>query len=332
MRVVVTTMVSALLILAAGSPASADSDPGTSGSVSLWEVPTRSGPAQTTHHEASRYVRDHPGSVPPGVNDFSCTPSATHPEPVVLLHGTDSSAYSDFAMIGPRLAREGFCVFAVNFGGRADGDNFGTEDIVESASQVGDFAAEVRAATGARKIDVVGYSQGATVGRYFVNQLGGSATVDQWVGLASPTYGSTLYGIVPVVAQVPGALDFAVRVLPRELVSRALWQQVQGSPLLEKLNDGGNDTAPGVGYTTIGSRVDEVIQPFSTMALKSPGATNLVVQDGCPTDLSGHFRMPYDDYAVGLLLKTLDPASAVPACTAVALGAGILEMVIAENS
>jgi triacylglycerol esterase/lipase EstA (alpha/beta hydrolase family) len=270
--------------------------------------------------------------VPPGVNDFSCTPSATHPEPVVLLHGTDSSAYSDFAMIGPRLAREGFCVFAVNFGGRADGDNFGTEDIVESASQVGDFAAEVRAATGARKIDVVGYSQGATVGRYFVNQLGGSATVDQWVGLASPTYGSTLYGIVPVVAQVPGALDFAVRVLPRELVSRALWQQVQGSPLLEKLNDGGNDTAPGVGYTTIGSRVDEVIQPFSTMALKSPGATNLVVQDGCPTDLSGHFRMPYDDYAVGLLLKTLDPASAVPACTAVTLGAGILEMVIAENS
>lgn len=193
--------ISVLLAFISVSPAAADSSQGSDNiqgsggvqepSASLWEVPTLPGPAQNTHHEASRHAGDHPGSAPPGVNDFACTPSPTHPRPVLLLHGTDSSAYSDFAKIGPRLGAEGFCVFAVNFGGRADGDNFGTEDIVESARQVGGFAAEALRATGATRLDIVGYSQGATVGRYFVNRLGGSTMVGHWVGLASPSYGSS---------------------------------------------------------------------------------------------------------------------------------------------
>ena len=334
--------ISVLLAFISVSPAAADSSQGSDNiqgsggvqepSASLWEVPTLPGPAQNTHHEASRHAGDHPGSAPPGVNDFACTPSPTHPRPVLLLHGTDSSAYSDFAKIGPRLAAERFCVFAVNFGGRAGGDNFGTEDIVESARQVGGFAAEVLNETGATRLDIVGYSQGATVGRYFVNRLGGSTMVGHWVGLASPSYGSSLYGLVPIAAQIPGALDVAATVIPPELVSTALWQQVQGSPLLAELNNGGNDTVPGVEYTTIGTQVDEVIQPATTVALQGAGATNLFIQDRCPADLSGHFRLPYDDYAVGLVLNALDPASAAPTCRPVALGTDILEMVIAENS
>jgi hypothetical protein len=89
---------------------------------------------------------------------------------------------------------------------------------------------------------------------------------------------------------------------------------------------------PGVAYTTIGTRVDEVIQPATNVALRDAAAVNLVVQAGCPVNQSGHFRLPYDDYTIGLAIAVLDPALPAAACTPVALGAGILEMVISENT
>ena len=126
---------------------------------------------------------------------------------------------------------------------------------VRSERQLAQFVAEVRAATAASEVDIVGYSQGATVARYYVNRLGGAAMVDQWIGLASPTYGGTLFGLVPVLEQTPGGMQWARRAIPPDLVSPALEQQAQGSPFLDDLN-GGADTVPGARYTTIGSRLD----------------------------------------------------------------------------
>ena len=310
----------------------AENVPDLPGAVSVWQVPDRVGPTQGAHPDAARYARQHPGSVPPGVNDFTCTPTGEHLRPVVLVHGTDSNAYSDWAGLGPRLAAAGFCVFALNYGGEPGGDNYGTEDMAVSAGQLAQFVAEVRAATAAAEVDIVGYSQGATVARYFVNRLGGAAVVDQWVGLASPTYGGTLFGLVPVLEQTPGGMQWARRVLPPELVSPALEQQAQGSPFLDDLN-GGGDTVAGTRYTTIGSWVDEVIQPATNIALRDAPATNLMIGDLCPLNQSGHFRMPYDEYTVQLVMGVLDPAQAAtpPPCTVVPAGTGVLEMILTEN-
>lgn len=310
-----------------GPPAAAAPAP-----VSIAQVPGMVGPAQSTHPDASRYARTHPGAVPPGVNDFTCVPSAAHPRPVVLLHGTDSSAYSDYAAIGPYLADAGFCVYALNYGAAPGASTFGTEDIPTSAGQLSAFVDEVRRSSGADEVDLVGYSQGATVSRYYTNRLGGADAVRRWVGLASPTYGSTLYGLVTLAEQIPGSMDLAKTVLPAEVVSTALWQQSQGSPLLEGLNNP-TDTVAGVEYTTISSRVDEVIQPLSNAGLRGAGATNLVISDVCPTNQSGHFRMPYDAFTIALVHAALDPTAGVTApCTEVPLGDGILDMIIAENS
>lgn len=290
-------------------------------------IPIDQGPPQTDHLGAARYLKEHPNAAPSGTNDFGCKPSAERPRPVVLAHGTDSSAYSDWAGIGPVLARAGFCVFALNYGGKPGEESFGTEDIWASSAQIGQFVDKVLAATGARQVDLVGFSQGANVTRYWTNKLGGASKVGQWIGLASPTYGGIMYGIVPVAKYMPilfTAFELAT--------STAAIQQAAGSPFIEALNAGG-DTVAGVRYTTIGSRVDEMIQPFENIALHGAGATNLVIQDLCAANLTGHFHTVYEPFVQQLLLNTLDPEHArAPDCAEVELGTGIAEVVEAAHS
>lgn len=290
-------------------------------------VPVGSGPAQTDHLGAAKYLKDHPDVAPAGTNDFGCKPSAEHPRPVVLAHGTDSSAYSDWSAIGPQLVRAGLCVFALNYGGKPGADSYGTEDVFESSAQIGGFVDQVLTATGAAQVDLVGFSQGASVTRYYINKLGGASKVGQWVGVASPSYGGVMYGLVPVAEAAPVLFTIA------ELASSpAAIQQAAGSPFITALNEGG-DTVAGVRYTTIGSKVDEMIQPNSNIALRGAGATNIVLQEMCADDLTGHFHMVYDPFVQQLVLNTLDPAHAVqPACAPVELGTGIKEVVMAAHS
>lgn len=309
-----------------GSVGTLSADLGSAAKESLTEVPEIPGPPQPTHAEATRYDADHPGSVPPGVNDFGCKPTAAHPNPVILAHGTDATAYSDYAAIGPRLKADGYCVFAVNYGGKQVGKRFGTEDMNVSAAQVAAFVERVRTSTGAAKVDLVGYSQGATVTRMFVNRLGGAAVVDKWVGIASPTYGGVFYGLVNVANAVPGSMGLIGAVM-----GKAYEQQVQGSDWLNALNAGG-DTVPGVSYTTIGTEYDEMIQPYTNIALRDPGARNILIQDSCPQNKTGHMNMVYDQYTVDLVSQALDPSAPAPRCESVPLGTGMLEMMIASNS
>nr|WP_067713324.1 alpha/beta fold hydrolase [Nocardia yamanashiensis] len=323
-------MAMAAVIGAAALPSGsgpAGAEPGAIAGASVVTVPLHQGPVQTDHLGASKYLKDHPDAAPQGANDFGCKPSAEHPRPVVLAHGTDSSAYSDWAALSPQLKDAGFCVFALNYGGKAGKTSYGTEDIWASSAQVGEFVDQVLAATGAAQVDIVGFSQGASVTRYWINKLGGAPKVGQWVGVASPSYGGVMYGLVPVAYAAP--FIFTVVEIA---TSTAAIQQAADSPYIKALNAGG-DTVPGVRYTTLGSRVDEMIQPFDNIALKGAGATNLVLQNLCPDDLTGHFHMVYDPFVLRTVVNTLDPEHAVaPVCTPVQLGTGIKEVVEAAHS
>ncbi|MGC0363995.1 triacylglycerol lipase [Rhodococcus sp. 27YEA15] len=303
---------------------------GTSAPASALEpmaVPMQAGPAQLTRTAAAAYSDTHADAAPAGSNDFDCEPTQAHPRPVVLAHGTDANAYRDWAALSPALAADGFCVFVLNYGGEPDKTDYGTGDITASAADFGTFVQQVLDATGADQVDVVGYSQGATVSRYYVNTLGGASKVGHWVGLASPTYGGVMYGLVPLVQAIPGGEDAV-----GALLSTAVRQQMQGSDLLRTVNEP-SDTVPGVQYTTIGSRVDEMIQPTSNIALRGEGAQNIVLQDLCPQNLSGHFRMPYDPFVIDTVRIALDPAAERHApCTVVPLGADIAQVIVDANS
>ncbi|MEH3154097.1 MAG: lipase [Gordonia paraffinivorans] len=285
-------------------------------------VPTADAPAFTTISAVRRYALDHPDARPAGTNDPACRPSAAHPRPVVLLHGTDSSAYADFSALAPTLAGQGFCVYVINYGGAAGATTFGTEDIRLGAPAVRTFVDRVRGWTRADRVDIVGYSQGATVGRYVVNKLGAGAVTGHWIGLAPPSHGSTFYGL-GLLMRMPGVPQL---VSPKP-VNASMLQQVVGSDFLRDLNSP-TETLPGVRYLTVRTVVDEVIQPSSSGILRGGNARDIVIQERCPADMTGHFRMPYDAVAQNLVLDELGGKPTPGACRPVPLGEGIVDVIL----
>jgi triacylglycerol esterase/lipase EstA (alpha/beta hydrolase family) len=238
-----------------------------------------------------------------GANDFSCRPSATHPFPVVLVHGTFANA-SSFATLSPQLAAAGYCVFALNYGCQALGPVVcATGPIEESAGQLSAFIDSVLAATHASKVDLVGHSQGGMMPRYYLKFLGGAAKVDRLVGLAPSNHGTTVDGLQALVSALRGVIN-----------CDACQQQLAGSAFLAKLNAGG-DTVAGVRYTVIETRFDEVVTPFTSAFLSGPAVTNILLQNTCAADLTGHVGIVSDPNAIGWVQNALDPRAPAPRCT-----------------
>jgi triacylglycerol esterase/lipase EstA (alpha/beta hydrolase family) len=255
----------------------------------------------------------HPDTPPPGANDWSCEPSAAHPRPVVLSHGTVENMTYNWHTLAPLLANEGYCVYAFNYG-QQDGRHLGlpgsfktggVAPIDESAHQLAGFVDKVRASTGSAEVDVVGHSQGGMMPRYYLKYLGGRHKVGRLVALAPSNHGTDVDGL----ARLPG--------VPKLLAAGlgpSVRDQMAGSRFLRKLNSGG-DTVPGVHYTVIGTAYDEVVTPYTSAFLKGPNVTNILLQKQCPADTSDHLAVSYDSIALRDVLNALDPEHAVkPGC------------------
>jgi triacylglycerol esterase/lipase EstA (alpha/beta hydrolase family) len=251
---------------------------------------------------------------PPGANNWSCKPSAAHPRPVVLVHGTFADMSDSWQALSPLLYNNGYCVFALNYGSYAFSGLLGvyaTGNIAHSAEQLSSFVNRVLAATGSSQVDLVGHSQGGMMPRYYLRFLGGAAKVHTLVGLAPSNHGTTVDGLFTLAGFFPGANAFLGVLCP------ACEEQSAGSAFLTNLNAGG-DTVPGVSYTVIESANDEVVTPYTSAFLSGPGVTNILLQSQCSLDQGEHLSMPYDHIADGDVLNALDPAHAVmPACTPV---------------
>jgi triacylglycerol esterase/lipase EstA (alpha/beta hydrolase family) len=259
------------------------------------------------------YAHASPTASPPGANDWSCKPSAAHPRPVILVHGTFADMSDSWHSLSPLLYDNGYCVFALNYGsygGSGQLGIYGTGDIEQSAQQLASFVTQVLRATGASKVDLVGHSQGGMMPRYYLKFLGGAQKVRTLVGLSPSNHGTTLDGLF-TLANFLGASSFLGVLCP------ACEQQDVGSAFLTKLNAGA-DTVPGVHYTVIQSANDEVVTPYTSAFLSGANVTNILLQGQCFLDQGEHLSMPYDHIADGDVMNALDPAHQVaPACTPV---------------
>ena len=108
-----------------------------------------------------------------------------------------------------------------------------------------------------------------------------------------------------------GLSDFADQAINvvGAIAGPAASDQVIDSDLVKGLAVGG-DTDPGIAYTVIGTKYDEVVTPYKTTFLTAgPGATvnNVTLQDGCGIDLSDHLSISVSPRAIGIVKNALDP-------------------------
>jgi triacylglycerol esterase/lipase EstA (alpha/beta hydrolase family) len=250
-----------------------------------------------------------PTGSPPGVNVSGCHPAVSGPQqyPVILLPGTLYDMADTWQALGPILANDGWCVYGLNYGATVSttlsgGRIWSAGDIPTSADQLATFVGQVRATTGANKVDLVGWSQGGMMPRWYLRFDGGAAYVHDLVGLAPSNHGTTVDGM--------SALFDAVTALglPAPLTlgqCPACTQQLAGSTFLQQLNAGA-DTVAGVRYTVIETEDDEVVTPYASAFLSGPAVTNVTLQDQCPDDHSDHLAMPYDGAALQDAVQALD--------------------------
>ncbi len=240
----------------------------------------------------------------PGANDWSCKPSAAHPRAVVLVHGTFANGSVNWVTAAPALASQGYCVFALTYGAMPNIPVLrAIAPVEDSAAQLSTFVDGVLAATGTSKVDIVGHSQGGMMPRYYLKFLGGAAKVHTLVGLAPSNHGTTLDGLAALASAFPGATDILNSACP------ACVDQIVGSDLITRLGDGG-DTVPGVSYTVIATRYDEVVTPYRTQFLTGSDVHNVTIQDLCITDISEHALMAFDPAVMHETENALDPAHA----------------------
>ena len=252
---------------------------------------------------------------PLGAN-VPCRPSAAHPDPVVLVEGTFASMYNSFEAISPDLVNNGYCVYAFNYGQTIPRSGlYAMGDIPTSAAELATEVNHVLAETGASKVDLVGWSQGGMMPRYYINDLGGAAKVNMLVGLAPSNYGTTLDGLQELITQ------FGLAGVTTSLLSvscTACTQQLQGSQFLAGLNQ--EPTVPGVKYVVIETTHDEVVTPFTNAFLPAaPNVQNITLQNQCSQDASDHLSIPYDSNALQDMINALGPDNPgfQPKCAAV---------------
>ncbi|NML54465.1 alpha/beta fold hydrolase [Streptomyces sp. R302] len=242
-----------------------------------------------------------------GWNDWSCRPSAAHPRPVVLVHGTLGNSVDNWLALAPYLVNRGYCVYSLDYGQLPNVPFFhGLGPIEQSAGQLDAFVDRVLAATGAPEADLVGHSQGGMMPRWYLKFLGGAEKVNALVGIAPDNHGTTLLGLTRLLPYFPGAEDLITSSTP------GLADQIAGSAFLTKLNAGG-DTVPGVRYHVIATKYDEVVTPYRTQFLTGPNVTNVLIQDKCALDLSEHVAIgTVDRVTFHEVANALDPAHATP--------------------
>jgi triacylglycerol lipase len=263
----------------------------------------RSGQVQRNWGAAVAVSLIAPDLVPQGMNDPGCRPTRVHPRPVILVNGTFENSYANWSMYSPALRDAGYCVYGFDYGGSIAGRVHAIGDMRASAHELAAVVNRVRSATGARKVDLVGHSQGGLMPLYYLSVLGGARHVARMIGIEGPVHGMSALGALTLTASNPVTARLAHGAIP------AMADVTAGSPFVRRIAAAGL-IQRGVRYVSIVSRTSAVIRVPEARLPVAPNTENIVLQDICRLDLADHGTVVYDDITLRIVMNRLDPSHA----------------------
>jgi len=197
--------------------------------------------------------------------------------PVVYVSGSNETRASAerFATV---LRKNGFdtSVFLVHEPKDPSTDPYRT--VSGNSKRLPAFVDGVLARTHARKVDVVTWSQGGLVTRYWLKYFGGAAHVRSLTSMSGMIKGSPFQRTMLALGACPSA--------------KACDEMSDTGKRLHALNTP-TEALPGIKYFNITTVTEENAFPYTTNLMSGPGDyENLITQDQCPFDLVFHTTMP----------------------------------------
>jgi triacylglycerol lipase len=218
----------------------------------------------------------------PGAASGGASAASSQPAAVVLVPGYGGNTGS-LRTLAARLRAAGDAATIVAL---PDG---GTGDMEAQAGVLNGYVNQALR-SGARSVDVVGYSAGGVVARLWDVEHDGAGKVRRIITLGSPLHGAQL-------AAVGAAVDPAACPV-------ACQQLVPGSALLNRLNAIPLTARPG--WLSLWTVNDQTVQPPDSARL--PGAVNVPLQSICAGAVIQHGQLPSDPLVIGLVLRAVGPA------------------------
>lgn len=228
-----------------------------------------------------------------------CTPSVSTDarEPILLVPGTTLTPEENFSWNYDRaLNALGLPYCTIELPGKAMEDiQVAGEYVVYALRTMSRFEGHGKA----RKVQIIGYSQGGMVPRWALRFWPGTRKlVDDDVGLDASNHGTIT----------------AESSCQQEGCAPAIWQQRNSSAFIAALNSY-QETFPGISYTEIYTQEDEIVVPNTneegSSSVHSGGGqiANIAVQEVCPGHKADHLAMgSYDPVGYALALDAVTHA------------------------
>ncbi|OTA67329.1 alpha/beta-hydrolase [Hypoxylon sp. EC38] len=287
----------------------------------LWSLGTSAIPNSPIGRRHQHVAR---GELPPDLNfttpeallsspQYGAPPNDFHSckgdrNPVVFLHGLSSSRNVDLNVLQWELQNRGYCTFSQTYGAYPIVPWIGgLESMADSAKDIADWIRKVKDETGAKKVDIVGHSEGGVQALYVpMTQAGISDIVEHVVALGPAIHGAQYFGFTQFFYIGGNFTRQIAKVVQDSLGCYACDDMMTGGAVYNQFKAAaGKIVQPGNKVTVIMSKTDVLVSP-DVSRVDEAGATNVLIQDTCPDDKVGHVGLAYDKGVWRLILNALE--------------------------
>ncbi|MEQ1312001.1 alpha/beta fold hydrolase [Acinetobacter sp. XH1639] len=207
--------------------------------------------------------------------------------PIILIHGTFANTKRAFSTMAPVLKKQGYCLYALNYGRQGQLSLNGTRDINQSVEELNKFIHSVLIKTGAQKVSLIGHSQGGLLAFLVARSPEMAGHIDRIVALAPSIRGTT---------RISGSFKSAY--CPA-CTQQGAQSQFMRSLAEEKLNP------QGIRSFILATRQDVVVVPVTRQFLNEPDVTNMLLQEKYPSIWASHSGLTHVPEAIELVVNFL---------------------------